>query len=188
MAFCQYCGSEIPDDSKFCPNCGATQDVLQADFQPNLDMNYVQDNTLPMNWYKFLIYCALFLGAIGNAYTGIQMLTGAQYEGMASYVYAYFSSLKVIDMAMGIACIGLAVLAIIVRQKLANFKSDGPKMLLILYVANIAVSLGYVVLIMIIVGSDIVEIETIVPSLVMSMAMTFINKTYFDKRKHLFVN
>lgn len=190
MAFCQYCGKEIPNDSKFCPNCGATVNVQQDSFQPNSNMNYSysQVNTLPMNWYKFLIYCALFLGALSNAYTGVQMLTGSQYGDMSAAVYSYFSSLKTIDMIMGIACIGLAVLAIIVRQKLAGFKSDGPKMLLLLYVVSVAVSLGYALLVMAIVGSDVIDFSTIAPTLAVSVAMIFVNKTYFDKRQHLFIN
>lgn len=187
MAFCQYCGSEIPDDSNFCPNCGATQDVQQNGFQPNSNMYDTQHVELPMNWYKFLIYFALFLGAISNAYTGIQMLTGAHYEGSATYVYAFYSSLKVIDIVVGIACIGLAVLAIVVRQKLANFKSDGPRFLTILYVASIAVSLIYILLITIVVGNGVFNISN-VASVISSGAMIFVNKIYFEKRQHLFVN
>ena len=116
------------------------------------------------------------------------MLTGAHYGEMASTVYAYFSSLKTIDMIMGVACVALAVLAIITRQKLANYKNDGPKMLIMLYAGNIVVSLGYVLLVMAVVGTDVVDISTIVPSLIVSVAMMAVNKTYFDKRKDLFVN
>ena len=116
------------------------------------------------------------------------MLTGSQYGDMSATVYSYFSSLKTIDMIMGIACIGLAVLAIIVRQKLAGFKSDGPKMLLLLYVVSVAVSLGYALLVMAIVGSDVIDFSTIAPTLAVSVAMIFVNKTYFDKRQHLFIN
>lgn len=187
MAFCQYCGSEIPNDSKFCPNCGAVQNIQQTEFQPNSNMDYTQNVSLPMNWYKFLIYIALFLGAISNAYTGIQMLTGSQYEGAATYVYAMYSSLKFIDIIIGLACIGLAVLAIITRQKLANFKSDGPKSLTILYIANIVVMLVYIILIVMTVGSGIFEV-TDVASVLSSGIMIVVNKIYFDKRKHLFVN
>ena len=89
---------------------------------------------------------------------------------------------------MGIACLALAVLAIFTRQKLANYKSDGPKLLIMLYAGNIAVSLGYVLLVMIIVGNDVVDISTIVPSILVSIVMMAVNKTYFDKRKDLFVN
>lgn len=188
MAFCQYCGNEIPDDSKFCPNCGATLDVQRTAFQPNSHMDYGYDATLPMNWYKFLIYFALFLGALSNANTGIQMVTGGHYDGYASYVYSYFPVLKTIDIVMGIACIAIAVFAIVVRQKLANYKMDGPKMLLYLYLANMAISLVYVLLLMMIVGSEFVDFTLILPSVVVSVIMIFVNKTYFDKRSHLFVN
>lgn len=192
MAFCQYCGSQMPDDSKFCPNCGATIDDnienRQATaFQPNENMNDTHQE-MPMNWYKFLIYFALFLGAVSNAFTGIRALTGAQYGDSSSLVYAYFSSLKTIDIIMGIACLALAVFAIIVRQRLAQMKSDGPKLLLVLYGANVVITVVYILFVMMVVGSQVISLTDILPSIVTSIVMIFINKKYFDNRKHLFIH
>lgn len=189
MAFCQYCGKEIPNDARFCPHCGATLTAAQNDFQSNMNMNQTYSQVqLPMNWYKFLIYVALFLGAIGNAYTGFQLLTGSHYEGMSSMVYAYYPSLKTIDIVVGAATIALAVFAIVVRQKLANFQSDGPRMLITLYVGSVAVSVIYLILVMGVIGSDVIEISTLMPSLSVSIVMAIVNKIYFDKRQHLFIN
>lgn len=190
MAFCQSCGREIPNDSKFCPHCGATQTTAQNGFQPNMNFNqtFTTANNLPMNWYKFLIYVALFLGAISNAYAGIQLITGGQYQDMASWVYLYYPSLKMIDVVIGIVSIALAIFAIVVRQKLANFQSDGPKMLLMLYIGSIAMSVIYLILVAGVVGSGIVDASTMIPSLAVSVVMVIVNKMYFDKRQHLFIN
>ena len=189
MAFCQSCGKEIPNDSKFCPHSVATQSTFQNWFQSNMnfDQPFTVANDLPMNWYKFLIYVALFLGAIANVFTGFQMLTGGHYEGMSSWVYLYYPSLKTLDMVIGIASIGLAVFAIVVRQKLANYQSDGPKMLMILYVGSVLISVIYLIMVMGIVGGDI-DSSTMIPSLAVSVVMIIVNKIYFDKRQHLFVN
>lgn len=189
MAFCQYCGSQIPDDSKFCPNCGANVEVSNiqaASFQMNESMDE-RKQKMPMKWYKVLIYFALFTGAIMNISTGVRSLTGMQYGDNSTLVYAYFSSLKTIDIIMGVACIALGIFAIIVRQKLAHFKSDGPKMLIFLYGLNVVASVLYLAMAMMIVGSDVISLTDILPSIVSSVVMILINKIYFDKRKHLFI-
>ena len=188
MAFCQYCGSQMPDDSKFCPNCGANVEVSNAQatsVQMNENIDY-GNQEMPMKWYKVLIYFGLFAGAIMNAATGIKALTGMQYGDNSALIYAYFSSLKTIDIIMGVVCIALAAFALIVRQKLAHFKSDGPMMLIVLYGLNVVVSVLYIAMVMMIVGSDVVSLTVILPSIVSSIVMILINKVYFGKRKHMF--
>lgn len=192
MAFCQYCGKEIPDDARFCPHCGATQNITQTDFQPNMNMNqtygYGTYQVMPMKWYKFLIYFALIIGAVSYVFTGIQLLTGSHYEGMASYVYSAYSWMKFVDVVIGIGSIAIAALAVIARQKLANYQSDGPKFLLIYYGASVVLSVIYIFVISILIGDLGTNMATMIPSLAVSIIMIYINKVYFDKRKHLFVN
>ena len=50
---------------------------------------------MPMNWYKFLIYFALFASCVLNAIYGLGMLTGMVYGDASSLVYAFYGSLKV---------------------------------------------------------------------------------------------
>lgn len=191
MAFCPNCGNQIPDDSRFCPNCGVTlQDMQQASFTRQNDYQRNQVNSMmPMNWYKFLIYFSLFVTALVYVYTAFQGFTGAQYGGSAALVYAYFKALKVVDMAMAISCVGLAVFSILVRQKLANYQSDGPKMLTILYVLGTIVPIIYVVLATAVIGDGSGEIiSSMLPSVLGNIVMIFVNKKYFDNRKHLFNN
>ena len=43
MAYCPYCGSEIADDTKFCPNCGSPQqDQQPQQLQQDQQMQQVQ--------------------------------------------------------------------------------------------------------------------------------------------------
>lgn len=34
--FCKYCGKEIPDDAKFCPECGTSVDVVATEQSSNV--------------------------------------------------------------------------------------------------------------------------------------------------------
>lgn len=145
---------------------------------------------LPMKWFKFLIYFALFASAILNASNGIQMLTGSQYGGEMEkrLVYALFDGLETLDMIMGIAMIALAGFAVYTRIRLAGYYKNGPKMLLIIYIANIALSLIYVIGISSIVSAEYLgsTLSSLYSSMAVSIAMTIANYSYFKKRAHLF--
>ncbi len=217
--FCNQCGSQIQDNASFCPNCGAsiskaepqlaysTQPQQYGYAQPNNAANqqygYAQSanpvnqqyNGLPMNWYKFLIYFALFAGAVLNLISGIMQLTGAQYDGAAELVYAYFGSLKVIDILFGLATIGAAIYGVYVRFELAKLKKGAPQKLTILYILVVAISVIYLIAVAVVLSSantgiglgDLMS-PSVIGSLIGSAAMIVINKIYFDKRASLFVN
>ena len=129
--FCPKCGAQISDGVTFCAYCGTPVQPTTA--QPSnpqapaapynqypgsnqypvnqqypMNNQYVPGNQYPMKWYKFLIYFALFAGAVLNAISGIQMLTGAHYGGVADYVYAIFDGLQIVDVLMGLATLALA--------------------------------------------------------------------------------
>jgi hypothetical protein len=213
---CNVCNSELAPNAKFCSNCGS---VISADntYQSN-DFNHQNpteegwhgDNNraynpqtgfytpvnleMPMKWYKFLIYFALFFAAFLNVYNGIQILTGSQYtyngNDQSDLVYSYFSGLKVIDFIYGLLILGLAVFLIITRQKLKNFSKQGPKFIMVLYIANIGFSLFYLFTVTIITDIKLSELLTtrFITSIIVALVMIFVNKSYFDKRVHLFVN
>ena len=78
-----------------------------------------------MKWHKFLIYFALWLGAVMNVISGFSLLTGSVYEAQgvsATQVYRAYEGLKGVDMLMGAATIALAVLLIVARFALAGYK------------------------------------------------------------------
>ena len=169
--FCPNCGSQVPDTSRFCPSCGASlgapaqQEPVQPATPPSPGVppapgaapipgtppvpgaapiqSYAGTAEPSMKWYKFLIYFALFAGALLNVGNAFTVFTGAHYDGSAKYVYAMFGGLQAVDIIYGVVLIGLAVAAIYVRQQLAHFKKSAPKMFLVLYGANAVVGILY---------------------------------------------
>ena len=140
-----------------------------------------------MKWYKFVIYFQLFLAALVNLGGAGMYLTGSHYNGQAYAVYGVFPALKTIDILMGIVSLLLAVSSIIIRQKLAHYKTEGPSWYLIMLGVSAVSTLVYVVLASIITGINVLDTSTIA-SIATNIVMIFANKVYFDKRMSLFTN
>lgn len=202
--FCVNCGAEIGEGVSFCPSCGAAtgqQQVVNAGtpyaFQPGIGMGnttqsqYQQPQTeLPMNWFNFIIYFQLFASCVMAAYTAITMITGSIWDSQGipgSLVYAMFPSLRIICIITGIAEIGVAVVSILCRQKLAGFKKGGPQLYWGLMAANIVLSLFLLIAFSAVLGEPVISTNA-VTQLVVGAVMLGVNIVYFRKRMHLFVN
>ena len=185
--YCSTCGSQLPEGTAVCTYCGAAQRVASAPAQNTL--NNAKDNT-PMKWFKFLIWFSLFASAVLNGISGFQLLTGAHYggESEAELVYKVFSDMKTVDTIAGIALIAAAALALYTRFRLAGFYKNGPAMLMLTYAVNVIIPVVYVLGAKAALGSygDSLDLTSNYSSIITSVAMIFINKTYFDKRAHLF--
>lgn len=214
MKTCKTCGTTVQDDfTMFCPRCGAKLDATTGGYQPASNYQsapysqqptspyqpYSQQPTspyqpsalYPMKWYKFLIYFALFFGALMNVVYGIQYLNGDIYENIndgvsKEWVYAVMGSdLKTLDVIMGILMIGLGVFGVYVRFALAKFKANAPMCVYILYGANAVISLIYTIAVV-----SITEIELDygreIVSIILMLVMVGLNYTYFKKRQSLF--
>lgn len=146
-----------------------------------------------MKWFKFLIYFALFAGAVINFAYGINYLTGMVYaiSGVTpDSVYSYFgTALRMADIIYGISLIASAALSIYTRMQLAKFKANGTKLLLILYIVNAALSVLYLIAAALITGdSSIISDPGTVTSTLVSISFAVANKRYFDHRKEMFNN
>ena len=119
--FCTKCGNQVPDGQKFCSACGNPMAPAQQPRQPQYgqpqqqyqqpQQQYQQPQygrpqyqqaapaALGMGWFKFLIYFALFAGAVLNALTAISMLTGSMYGESKDLVYLFYKDLKTVDLA-----------------------------------------------------------------------------------------
>ena len=206
---CYNCGSEVPEGMAYCNYCG--QPVQQAQYQqpqyqqpqyqqpqyqqPQYQQPYYQppQNTQPpmgMAWYKFLIYFALFAGAILNLISGISMLNGTYTEN-AELVYGFFDGWEALDQLTGALMIGAAVLGFVTRFRLSGYCKNGPTLLKLTYVAAAAINLVYVIGINSILSSAMLsqlDFTSFYTSIAVSIAMVAANHVYFDKRSHLFVN
>ncbi len=144
----------------------------------------------PMKWHKFLIYFSLWAGALFTFLSGVSYLTGRQYDGNADQVYSVFSGLKTVDMIFGIIYIAIAIFMIYVRFQLAGFKRGAPGKLISLYVIQLVAIFAYTLVVSVTIHIPWSEIFnfSIIPSLIVSIVMIFVNRYYYSKRAHLFVN
>lgn len=210
--YCRFCGKQIPDHAKFCPECGAnlapapaaappesTPSVPSAPVVPAVPAAPVQNAPAPaaigsietpqrgMKWFKFIIYFQLWAGMLVNLVTAGKYFTGAYYEGNAEMVYRFFPALQPLDIVMGIICLALAVYTVVVQRALAKFRAKGPMMYYLMYIVDTAVTVLYLIIGSIIIGQSAFSAE-VAGSFAGSLIMLFINIPYFNNRKHLFVN
>ena len=155
--YCRFCGKQIPDHAKFCPECGADlapapsaappegtpsfPAAPAASVEPAMPPQGTPDPAAAfgviaaprrgMKWFKFIIYFQLWAGMLVNLVTAGKYFTGAYYEGNAEMVYRVFPALQPLDIVMGVVCLALAVYAVVVQRALAKFRAKGPMLSLI---------------------------------------------------------
>ena len=215
--YCRFCGTKIPDNVKFCPECGANLAPVPSaapeesapaapaapeiptpfDPTPYDPAPYSADSFASadvaaapqrgMKWFKFIIYFQLWASMLVYLVTAGKYLTGAYYEGSAEMVYDFFPALQPLDIVMGVFCLALAVYAVVVQRALAKFRAKGPMMYYLMYIVNTAVTVLYLIIGSIIIGQSAFTAE-VAGSIIGSIVMLFVNIPYFNNRKHLFVN
>ena len=215
--YCRFCGTKIPDNVKFCPECGANLAPVPSaapeesapaapaapeiptpfDPTPYDPAPYSADSFASadvaaapqrgMKWFKFIIYFQLWAGMLVYLVTAGKYLTGAYYEGSAEMVYDFFPALQPLDIVMGVFCLALAVYAVVVQRALAKFRAKGPMMYYLMFIVNTAVTVLSLLIASIIIGQSVFTAE-VAGSIIGSLVMIFINIPYFNNRKHLFVN
>ncbi len=211
--YCRFCGKQIPDHAKFCPECGAdlapapsavppenAPSVPAAPVAPVEPVRPPQGTPDPaaatgvietpqrgMKWFKFIIYFQLWAGMLVNLVMAGKYFTGAYYEGNAEMVYRFFPALQPLDIVMGVFCLALAVYAVVVQRALAKFRAKGPMMYYLMYIVDTAATVLYLLIGSIIIGQSVFTAE-VAGSIIGSLFMLFVNIPYFNNRKHLFVN
>ena len=140
-----------------------------------------------MKWYKFLIYFALWAGAIVNLIDSLQFFTGSILGDDVEILYAYYPLLKVLNLAFALILVTYAVFAIYTRYRLAQFRQNGPACLHALYLVQLAMVLIYWLAGSLILG-EWLDLASGFSDLISSIVILCINIVYFRKRKYLFVN
>ncbi len=151
----------------------------------------IRDNRpdLPMNWYKFLIWIALWINAAANIMAGVQYIgSSAQTEE----ILAAFPLIRTVELVYGALTLGMGVLALITRFALANYKRIAPKLIVGLYVYGLVISLGYNAIVLGMTSSTYEPVDFIITgmsvgtSVILNLALIGCNYVYFKKRKRLF--
>lgn len=158
-----------------------------------------------MKWFYFLIYFLLWLRMLSLAVSGIYYLTRVYNNTFilfAKPLYTRFPLLQSMDLIIGIVNIIIALLYLVIRFRLAKFKKGA---------ATMYIKVEYTILFLTVLSStclDIINVFALEPamrpdhiilfliselaSLVLTFALNFIiyklEKIYFKKREHLFVN
>lgn len=141
---------------------------------------------LPMKWYHFVIWFQLWFTLLSGVMNGLSMLTGSCYDGMAESLYETYAGLAYIDRSYGMILMGWGIFAVYVRQHLAKYKADGPRLYLILLAINPISALVYNLIAGAIVGG--LDVLSLAITVLVNVAVIFLNRSYFRKRQHLFVN
>lgn len=207
MRYCSNCGNPVSDDAqKFCLKCGTELQTSSSIYESanqsgecgysNVSSDSVPlKNEYPMKWFKFLIYFALFFGALIEFVYGMNYIMGTIYlsqtggQVTAEMVYAmYGTPLKIWDVLYGLIMLATAVFSIITRFKLAKFKQNGPKFLYILYIAGAALALVYNIGVALITDVEGIFNVPYIISIIFTGIVVFANYKYFSKRDKLFCN
>lgn len=151
------------------------------------------EKPLSMAWYKFLTHFALIFGAVINLIYSISYISGGVYfiesngEISAEQVYAYYGpGLQVIDIFYGLFLIAIAILAFILRHKLAHYELDSLKFIKIFYSLSAGIPFLYIILVSAITGQSLSEQAVL--SVFSGIVLLIINIKYFKKRAHLFID
>lgn len=103
----------------------------------------------------------------------------------AKQVYAYYgNALQVLNIIYGVCLIGFAILAIILRRKLASYKPDAPKYVFIFFSLFASVPFLYSSIASTITGEDM--FAKAAGQLIIGLIFLFLNVKYFEKRRYLF--
>ncbi|MBR6704720.1 MAG: zinc ribbon domain-containing protein [Lachnospiraceae bacterium] len=215
--FCPNCGAQLPDGAAFCSVCGQPQQKARPAYQqPQQNYQQPQQNyqqpyyqqpqqnyqqpyyqpqqnyrqpvyqQLPMKWHKFLCYFSLWLSAVLNIVFGFLYLSEE-----ASLVDAYVPELETPNGVYGIFAILIGILCAVTAILLLKFKKNGPRILhftlLNSAVGNVVIMV-WVALILSGYGADATVLYVRAGiTLVASLIVIALNKTYYNKRAHLFV-
>lgn len=212
---CKTCGTECGDES-VCPMCGCnpneefgvdmggesannaprqtTSDgpvgaIPQNNNQHDEPVDPIKEKkSLPgMGWFKFTIYFSLWANMALNILNAILMWTGASYGVDVERVYEVFPSLKGTDVFIGVLYLALAVYAIFVRIRLANFKKGSPMLLHILVAANLGITLLYAIIASGITGISFGElISGNIAQMIGVAVLLVVNIVYYNKHADLF--
>lgn len=181
-------GSEVALDTSL-----AKEAAHPASAGPESTLSSNPPAKLGMKWYKFLIYFSLLIGFIFNFLSGLGYISGVIYmtttDGQitAEQVYnLYGPVLHASDIIFGFALIAMAIFAITVRSKLADFDSNAPSCFYAYLTTDIVLGVLYHLAVLIITGENVMISQ--IGNWIVAFLYLLANVRYFSRRMHLFTS
>ncbi len=153
-----------------------------------------------MKYYKFLVYFLFFASAVINILSALNFFTGSSLEPHKDMIYLVYPGLEALNICLGVAAIGFAILALLSRYALYHKKALSIKAIPCFYILSGIVHLLECLAVNSIVTDTTIKIHdmeialdigTVPSSIVLafgSFMLAWINYEYISKRRELFVN
>lgn len=188
---CSKCGTSCPEEAQFCPNCGAPMVKASQAQQgmPSVAAPYGEPQQ-GMKWFQ-VMRVFMVLGAIVWAAGAVLLVTGMIWMQSGydpSWVYGLYPAMQARDIFSGVLSLGAAVLCGMTAYCMTKHDRRTPLLATVVYGVTCAVSVVNVLLSDAVVGVFPYEDVSIAGTyVVLGIVMVLVNRSYFNKRKHLFV-
>lgn len=184
---CKNCGTEIPEGTDFCLDCGVNQSKINP----------------KMGWYVYLTYlsmpfsalCAIIIGVIHMPNVALRILGYIDKSLTAKFIFLDWTEFKILFLISGLIEFAFAIYYYYIAFSLLKYKRNSLRHLcaqrvlyFIFYIANIS---AFIILLRNQFGSGsefTFLFRNIASQLVATVLWLAINIKYFKNRKHLFIN
>ena len=144
---------------------------------------YAESLGIQMKWQKAIVVL-IYLGVISSLLTAVQYFTGSIYGDSVGSVYRSFPALRFVGILYGLFCLAYAAAMLYARMLLAKYNADGPRFFLLLLLVNGVAAVVLNLLIYVITGVS--DFPSLIGQVVGIGVAFYLNKTYYEKRMHLF--
>lgn len=188
MTVCKVCGTRYNSGKRFCPQCGAASGTAPAPGEkPPAANAYTEAAVLPMKWH-FVMLVLLALGGVLNVVGGILRISGQEYliRGLDPNMVWQVPRMKVLDILNGIMGVGFGGFQFVVCRRLSKLRENAPNLLTVFYVVYLVYSILYHVAVSASLGVS--TFGSAARSLIVTLVLLFVNRSYYAKREALFMN
>lgn len=144
------------------------------------------EKKLGFKWYYFIIHGYLYILAILGVIIGVCEITGTVYADMTETFYEIFPMLQIVNVFFGAMQLVLAVIALFVRNQLANWRVSGPLFLLIYQAFSLLYYAAYIAGTSLVLGTLALDWLS-AGYILLQIVLLVVNKRYFDRRKDDFL-
>ena len=142
----------------------------------------------PMKWYKFLVYFALWAGAVINFSEAVYGLFGIAKNDAEQYLYYFISGYEEYDRIAAIFLLGIIAFQIYTCIQLLGYRNKAPLFLIMMYAVLLVYNLITIIVVDLMMSVSLgYLVGYIIVVFLFYGLFGVLNAVYFYKRRHLFV-